>query len=593
MSVHRGHRARRAPSRHPVRAMLAATAGLVVLTGVGAYALTRAAGCAVDDRLTLDVAAAPELAPALHAAADRFALLRHRVDGRCVRARVRAADPAAMTTLLTGQGVVPGTGARPDVWIPDSALWTSLVRTAPGGGRPFQPRPTSVARSPIVVGVPRAAAPPTPQTSWDRLLEPAAAVAGADRNPRDAQEPRNPADAEEAADSPSAQAARPRVPDPARSATGLAALVVADNLLAGVPERQAVFTGLVRAVRENAVPSVSGALAEAARGRPGTVLASEQAVFAYNRSGPPHPASALYPAEGTVWLDYPFTITTGDRDRARAARLLEDALTDERTAAELRAYGFRTSWARGPASFGPGTGTQDGSPRALPPPAPADVRRIVQSYARLSLSTRLLVLFDISGSMAEKVAPGVDRLQATAAVAQTGLQLLADDSELGVWVFSTHLKGDQDWVEQVPLAPLGERIGSVTHRQRILSQFGRLEAERGGDTGLYDSLLAAFRLMRRTYKPEMVNTVLVFTDGRNEDDEGASFEETLAGLRREYDPRRPVQVILQGYGEDVAVEELEGLAQATRGIVQIAHTPEESKRLLLEAMSRRVCTPDC
>ncbi|MBX6766750.1 MAG: substrate-binding domain-containing protein, partial [Actinomadura rubrobrunea] len=449
-------------------------------------------------------------------------------------------------------------------------------------GRSFQVRPTSVARSPIVVAVPRAAAPATHRTSWDRLLEPAAAIVGAGQGPRKPEEP---------ADTP--QAARPRVPDPARSATGMAALVIAENLLANVPDRLAVFTGLVRAIRENAVPSVSKALAEAAQGKPGTVLASEQAVFAYNRGGPPYPAAALYPTEGTVWLDYPFTITTGDRDRARAARLLEKSLADERTAAELRAYGFRTSWAQGPASFGPGTGTQDGTPRALPPPSPADVRRIAQSYARLSLTTRLLVLFDISGSMAEKVAPGVNRLQATAAVAQTGLQLLADDSELGIWLFSTRLKGDQDWVEEVPLAPLGQRIGSVTHRQRILSQLSRVEVKRGGGTGLYDSLLAAFRMMQRTYKPEMVNTVLVFTDGRNEDDKGASFDETLAELRREYDPQRPVQVILQGYGEDVAVDELEQLARATRGIVQVAHTPEESKRLLLEAMSRRVCTPNC
>lgn len=84
------------------------------------------------------------------------------------------------------------------------------------------------------------------------------------------------------------------------------------------------------------------------------------------------------------------------------------------------------------------------------------------------LPTRLLVLFDVSGSMAEEVAPGLDRLQATAHVGQTGLQLLADDSELGVWEFSTRLRGSRDWAERVPIAPLGNRVGSVTQRQRIL-----------------------------------------------------------------------------------------------------------------------------
>jgi von Willebrand factor type A domain len=171
--------------------------------------------------------------------------------------------------------------------------------------------------------------------------------------------------------------------------------------------------------------------------------------------------------------------------------------------------------------------------------------------------------------------------------------LLADDSELGVWLFSTELEGERDWREVVPVGPLGQRVGSVTRRQLILSELGRIQPERNGGTGLYDSVLAAFRWMKDGYKPEMINTVLVFTDGRDRDANGPTLEEAVAALREEYDPERPVQIIVLGYGADVSVAELRRLTEVTNGLVQIARAPEESRRLLLEAMSRRVCSPRC
>lgn len=526
----------RTPGR-PLVTVLAALAGVLVLTGVGAYAFAEIAGCAAEDRITLDVAAAPEIVPALGPAVQRF----DGSTGTCARARLRRADPAAVSTLLSGRGE----GDRPDVWIPDSSLWTAFARPPHVGG--------SIARSPIVLAT---AAPA--DSSWKLLLGPAAATISGQGDP-------------------GAGGPRPQVPDPTRSAAGLAALLMADRLLAVVPDGKAVFTGLVRAVRETTAPTVDEAFGSKDPAPGGTVVvASEQAVSQHNRKRLGPRAYGGVPMEGTLSLDYPFAIVTRDGDRVDAAKKLEDALRTDDSEEDLRRHGFDT-----------------GRSQTARPPAAEDVRRVAQAYARLSLPTRLLVLFDISGSMGEEVSPGLNRLQATAHVGQTGLQLLADDSELGIWEFSTRLRGSQDWAERVPIAPLGTRVGSVTQRQRILSDLGGLRVKKNGDTGLYESLLAAFREMKRTYKPEMVNTVLVFTDGRNDDPGGPSFDQTLADLRAEYDSTRPVQVILQGFGGDVNVQELTRLAEATHGIVQVARTPEESKRLLLEAMSRRVCTPNC
>ncbi|MFI0486974.1 substrate-binding domain-containing protein [Actinomadura sp. 9N215] len=541
----------RTPGR-PMVMVAAAIAGVLLLTGVGAYAFAEIAGCASQDRITLDVAAAPEIVPALAAAIRRF----DGSTGTCAGARLRAADPAAVSTMLSGRGG----GDRPDVWIPDSTLWTAFSR--PAGARP------SIAGSPVVLAT---AAPAEP--TWNLLLGPSAATAGG-RPETGATGP------------------RPQVPDPARNAVGLAALLMADRLLAEDPDApdapdapddpddpdgQAVFTGLVRAIRETTTPTVEEAFATTGSARDGAVVvASEQTVLLHNRKEPGVRAYGAVPKEGTLVLDYPFMTVTGDGGRAAAAKQLEREFRGERTRTDLGRQGFRV-----------------GRPAPSWTPAAADVRRIAQSYARLSLPTRLLVLFDVSGSMGTEVSPGLDRLQATAHVGQTGLQLLADDSELGVWEFAADLRGSQDWAERVPIAPLGARVGSVTQRQRVLSDLGGLRVTESGDTALFETLLAAFRTVKLTFRPEMVNTVLVFTDGRNDHPGGPSFERTLADLRAEYDATQPVQVVLQGFGDDVDVTELTRLAEATHGIVQVARTPAESKRLLLEAMSRRVCTPNC
>jgi hypothetical protein len=557
--------------------------GLVLVVAVGCYAVAASAACRGNADLTLQVAAAPDIAPALTRAIDRFNETEGAAEDTCVRAAVRPTDPAAMTVLLSGQGVAEGVVRRPDVWIPDSSLWTSLVSTSPRKGGPFQVRRTSLARNPIVLGLPQGLVDGlksrgvTVAPSWNLLL---GSIPGAPGG----------------APAVPPELVRLQVPDPSRSSVGMGALVLARHLLAGRSGQEEVFTSLVRTARENLVPSVEAelrSLGDRGRTRHPVLLVPEQAVFAYNGGRPAERLIALYPREGTPSLDYPFTVTTGDAVRVKAAGLLERALRSPAAADEFLEAGFRSPDGRVTQGFGPFAGVSPRPPGQLPVPPPRAVREIMQTWARLTLSVRLLVLFDVSGSMQQEVAPGVTRLQATARVGQSGLPLLADDSELGIWLFSTELEGGRDWRVVVPVGPLGRRIGSVTRRQLILSELGRIRAERNGGTGLYDSVLAAFRWMRDGYRPEMVNTVLVFTDGRNEDDDSPTLEETVATLREEYDPARPVQIIIQGYGPDVSVTELRRLAEATHGLVQVARAPEESKRLLLEAMSRRVCSPRC
>ncbi|MFC5749675.1 substrate-binding domain-containing protein [Actinomadura rugatobispora] len=593
---------------------LAGAAGLTVLAGLGVFALAGGAGCGGEDALTLNVAAAPEIAPAVTRAAGRFNDAGHEFGGRCARARVTGSDPAAVSTLLSGRGVA-GVTERPDVWVPDSSLWTVLAQARaaapePGAGQGTGPGPGTITRgrsmaaSPIVVAMPatiarRLGAPGGAQPSWRELLTAAGAT---EEGAAPGTGPSTGPGAGPSRVPPGL--VRLKVPDPNRTATGMGSLVLANLLLNASGDGNADFTGVVRTLRESVTPSVRAEFASFRpdrQGRHPVALAPEQAVYEYNARKPAEPAVAVYPSEGTLAMDYQVTrigaagaAAAADADpRARAARELERELTGEETRADVLGLGFRAPDARAPAAFGARTGVDPRPPRALPAPPAADVQRIMQSWARLSLSIRMLSVIDVSGSMEEEVAPGVDRLQSTVRTAQSGLSLLPDDTELGQWVFSTGLRGDQDWRELVSVGPLGERLGSATRRQLILSAFARIRAKRNGDTGLYDTIMAAFEHMKRTYKPEFVNSVLLWTDGRDDDPGGPGLRATLDRLRAAYDPDRPIQVIMFGYGRDVDVDELRQIARATRGDVLVAQTPGEVQKLFLQAVSRRVCAPSC
>ncbi|GAA4232527.1 hypothetical protein GCM10022254_32640 [Actinomadura meridiana] len=564
---------------------MAGAVGLAVLLGVGVYAFAESGGgCAGSDAINLTVAAAPDIAPVVRKAAVRFNDSRRVADGRCVKATVKSAEPSAVSTLLSGQSVANSSNERPDVWIPDSSLWLSMARPSGGGGNDGAALSagTSVASSPIVVGLPRTLASQLKQQgitatpSWDNLLKAAGGVAGGAVT-KNQMIP--------------AGTVRLIVPDPTRNAAGMGSLMITSTLLANDPNRDAIFTGIVRTVRESTVSSVKDEFAQFRRDRTGKQpisLSSEQALWSYNRGGPEEPAVALYPLEGTLSMDYPFTVATEDASKQAGARLLEKAMTTEATRGDVLAQGFRTPDGKAPNGFGEKTGVNPARPRRLPAPKGADVSRTMQAWSKLTLGLRMLTLIDVSGSMAEQVGPNVNRLQAIAQVSQGGLSMMSNDTELGQWLFSTNMNGDEPYKEVVPMGPLGERVGSNTRRQLVLSTLNQMRPKPNGDTGLYRTMLAAYRMMNDTYKPEFGNSILLLTDGKNDDPGGPTLQATLKQLKEAQDPNKPIQVNMIGFGKGVDRGELEQIAQVTGGSVQIAMTPGEIQRIFLRMLSRRI-----
>jgi hypothetical protein len=151
-----------------------------------------------------------------------------------------------------------------------------------------------------------------------------------------------------------------------------------------------------------------------------------------------------------------------------------------------------------------------------------------------------------------------------------------------VWVFSTKLKGSRDWDEIVPISPLASR------RAELAASIDRIVPKRNGATGLYDTALAAYKNVQDTWQGGRVNSVLLFTDGQNVDDQGLTQQQLTAELKKTTDPKRPVRMIIIGIGPEVDPKELKVITDATGGGgVFTTSDPAKIGEIFLEAISSR------
>lgn len=173
--------------------------------------------------------------------------------------------------------------------------------------------------------------------------------------------------------------------------------------------------------------------------------------------------------------------------------------------------------------------------------------------------------------------------------AQTALSVFPLTSQVGLWVFSTDHPGGEDWTELVPIAPLHAERGSGTHRDALLAATETLPDHTvpDGDTGLYDTVLAAYREVQDNYEPGYINSVVLLTDGVNEDDDGITLDELLIELQGRIDPARPVPVITVGMGPGADEEVLRLIAAQTGGRSYLARDPADIRTVFVDALMHR------
>ena len=473
-------------------------------------------------------------------------------DGRCVAVAVRSQDPI---TTVRSAAVLPADRA-PQLWVPDSSLWVSQLA-------PWRPRPAGrLASSPVVLATgettAKAAGWDTRRPSWAEAMQGKPPLA---------------------------------LPDLAARADGLnAVFALWRSLGKGTDADKAVAGALLAADRLRsasttppAAPTPTSGAGQAVQPR------TEQAVIAAARSG--SGTVAVYPQGASPALDYPVLqmgAGTEDPVRGDAVRTVLERLLSQDAQALVRADGFRD---RAGALATPPTGAGINADPVPAPPLPdaKEVAALLDRLARLARPSRMLVLIDTSLSMVAQLPSGVTRIQLAAAAADAGADLLPNAASVGLWSFAFEIDGSKDYRELLPLQPLGS-VGSDGVGQR--AALDRVEARlpsqlTPGGTGLYDSVLAGVREVQRSYDPRAVNSVIVFTDGANEDSGGISRQRLLATLRSEANAKRPVPVFALGIGPDADLAALRAMTEPTGGRAYAVGTPAEVQAALYDGLNRR------
>jgi von Willebrand factor type A domain len=429
----------------------------------------------------------------------------------CVGLDVTTADGSSAASAVAA--------THADAWVADDASWPQLPNTAtlaPGRG-------TVVATSPMYLVTAKSAAPPTgvarTWTGLGHLL------------------------------------AQPTpwhlvVADPAATGAGMVAVgamagavLVADGPLVSALDMMRAWQG------GTTVPAASATVPKTANQ---LAVVPEYALLTSGQAGD---YQLTAPTDAAALMRFTLLSTAqaaADPARSAAVDRLRATLTGTTVEAARSAAGLRgPTW---PASAPPhqsGVALPPQPATALPTMAEHLMYHVLSTWNPALRRTNMLLVVDVSGSMAERepgsTSPKIDLVRQGVAQVES---LLPATAQLGLWQFGAALAPPNDWQTLVPTAPL-----TTGQRAAVTTSASKLAALPVG-TGLYDTILAAYRYQQAHYTPGVPDQVVLFTDGVNQDDPNTiSLGQLTAGLAAA-DPAKRVQLSVFGFGNTVPVDTL-------------------------------------
>jgi len=300
------------------------------------------------------------------------------------------------------------------------------------------------------------------------------------------------------------------------------------------------------------------------RSEPGVaVLVTEQALIRYNRGDPLSDTCSslvtkpqtlykpLYPDEARS-LDYRFTQVTwngqADPVRDRLITGFQQWLGDGR----LRSQGYRDVDGQLARPSLP-TLQRDVALRRFDA---SEIVHVISDYpsARAHISVALVI--DLSGSMNKPVAQQGSRLDRARDLALQALELLGQYDLAGLWTFpASRSAGDTRAKLDGPVAPIDNQ-----QKEKIKIQLSALGNRGGGHSPLYDVIGNVTAQIGGKDNP----AVLVFTDGDNSIERGASAADLIDRLRTM--TTKPRVIIFAIGGSECESEDVAALTRADIGV---------------------------
>ncbi|UVS79139.1 substrate-binding and VWA domain-containing protein [Actinokineospora sp. UTMC 2448] len=509
--------------------IIAVVVGLAASGGL--YAYLDAADRPPADCVPLEISSSSEKDKLLAQMAADYNAADREFGGKCAKVTVHGLTSGAAMEALIGGWASAKTGTpEPQVWMPSTSLWLSRMGARNSTGLVVRLDNPSVAASPLVIAMPEEMAEQvrtrTPDPGWADILRLATAPDGW------------------------AAAGRPEWGDftlardnPLLSSSGLGASVAtfhAGAVAARTPltddaVHNAEVLKFVRGVESSvtrygndAARFVEELADDDRRGTPpiSAIVMQEELAYLYNRgatSGEPgaldrgtppnRPFSVIHPREGTLVFDHPFVVlASASPEQREAAEDFRRFLAEDEQRARFRQSGFRDADApdRATAELQDTLGlSADAGLAVIAPPPPKVVEAMVDAWAATRRHARVLLVLDVSGSMAEVADPnsvdadlaGRSKISLLPTAVTRALELLSPHDEVGLWTFST---GRQ---QKVPIGAL------KSNRDALLTTVEDLPTK--GETDLYDTVVAAHDAMVGSLDGDRINAVVVLSDGAN------------------------------------------------------------------------------
>ena len=564
---------------------LAALACVLLMVGRGTAQFVNRLSCE-GQPVDINVAVSTDIVTPIQEIAQVFNRQNHMADGRCVQVQIDPADPAQAAAQIDGQQP-NATRQTINAWIPDSTLWVDEVRGTATGVQSVTPAGFSVARSPLMLVMPAAAAARTPALTkfgWRLLLPPSA---GGPKSPTDL---------------------RVDLPDPAQSAAGLSTLIEVSRLLGTTKAARLQLTKFAHTAAVTSYFDDPGSLSELVslaapplNGDPVTVT-TEQAVLAYDAANPHQPLAAVYPSSsraqlGTPEFDYPYVLlATSTQQELAAANAFGDMLHTSYAASVLRFAGFRSAGKvpGRPDKFPASYGLDDQMLQVAPGATAIEAPTVLQAWNKLSLYSRDLTMVDVSANMAKSSSPGDPNYETELSqAASIGLALFANTSNLGLWEFPAPAGSKQAYKNLMSIGPLPAEVGLLTRRAQLIRINDHFAPTTQTKVALYGTIEAGYKYLLQTYRPKFFNALIVLGSGIENSPGDITGPALLKELTRLYNPARKVTIIIVIFGNPPNFPELQKIAAATNGQAYQITKASEVDAVFYNALARRLCDPSC
>jgi len=185
------------------------------------------------------------------------------------------------------------------------------------------------------------------------------------------------------------------------------------------------------------------------------------------------------------------------------------------------------------------------------------------------------------------------RLQITVAACTNGLHLFGNNSELGLWTFTTKPRADGGGTvrtEVVPLGPLSAPVGQTDRRGALDTALQQLSVHPGSRNGLYDTILDAYKTVLNGWAENKVNAIVVFTDGKDDGLNSMSADELIGRLNalKAANPSHTVRVMVVALGSGVDLTTLSRITGAASGQALHADTPADIGNAVMAGFAGRL-----